>query len=153
MSGYPTMNALVAARPDLAGAGVAEVAFPGPLRDRLVAAYLSGAKTAGSCLLAEFELEGSALPQAGDREIMLDSELRPVAVVTVTRVVVLRMGEVDLAIAHAEGEGFRTVEEWREAHLEFWTSIELREVLGDPAFVPDDDTAIVVTWCEIAERL
>lgn len=147
------MDDLLAARPDLVGAGVFEVAFPGPLRDRLVAAYLNGAKTAGSCLLVEFELEGSALPRAGDREVMLDSELRPVAVVTVTRVAVLRMGEVDLAIAHAEGEGFRTVEEWRAAHLEFWTSTELRAILGDPEFVPDDDTAIVVTWCEIAERL
>lgn len=153
MSGFATMAGLLAARPDLAGSGVAEVAFPGPLRDRLVDAYLSGEKTAGSCLLKEFELDGSPLPRTGDREIMLDSRLRPVAVVSVTRVEVRRMGEIDLEIARAEGEGFRTVDEWRQAHLAFWTSAAMRETLGDPDSVPGEDTAIVVTWSRVVERL
>ncbi|MGX6447996.1 ASCH domain-containing protein [Patulibacter sp. S7RM1-6] len=132
---------------------MAEIAFPGPLRDRLIAAYLSGAKTAGSSLLAEFEREGEPLPLPGDRSIVVDSSARPVALMTVVRAEVLPLGDVDLRIARAEGEGFASVDEWRAAHLEFWTSASYREEIGDPAFVPSDDAAVVVTWVEISERL
>lgn len=42
-----------------------EFAFPGPLRDRLVAAVLSGAKTATSGLVLAYERENEPLPTAG----------------------------------------------------------------------------------------
>ncbi len=42
-----------------------ELAYPGPLRDQLVAAVLSGAKTSTSSLLAEFSAEDDPLPVAG----------------------------------------------------------------------------------------
>lgn len=41
------------------------LAFPGPLRDRLVAAVLSGAKVSTSGLLAEYEVEKEDLPPVG----------------------------------------------------------------------------------------
>ena len=42
-----------------------EFAFPGPLRDRLVAAILSGAKTATTGLVLEYERENEPLPEVG----------------------------------------------------------------------------------------
>src|SRR5579875_1539731 len=43
----------------------AEFGFPGPLRDRLVAAILSGAKTATSSLMADYEHGHEPLPRGG----------------------------------------------------------------------------------------
>ena len=42
---------------------VGEFAFPGPLRDQLVAAILSGAKTTTSGLLTGYERDGEPLPR------------------------------------------------------------------------------------------
>jgi uncharacterized protein YhfF len=41
---------------------VVEFAFPGPLRDQLVAAILAGDKTTTSGLIADYELAGDPLP-------------------------------------------------------------------------------------------
>jgi uncharacterized protein YhfF len=149
---FATLADLHRARPDLADAGPAEIAFPGALRDRLVAAYLAGEKTAGSCLLTEFALEGLPLPAIGSREVMVDSEDRPVGLLVVTGVEVSRLADVGLRVAQAEGEGFTSITEWREAHVDFWTSPEMRRMLGDQVLPPDDETMIVVTWFVVAER-
>ena len=147
------MDELRWVRPDLADATVAEMGFPGPLRDQLVAAYLDGTKTAGSSLLREFELEGVPLPVVGDREVMVDSDARPVAVLVVTQVEQARLADVGLEVALAEGEGYTSAAEWRAGHERFWTSDEVRAELGDPTFAPDDKELVVVTWYAVVERL
>ncbi len=50
---------------DAAGLPTAEFAFPGRLRDRLVAAILDGSKTSTTGLAVEYELEDEPLPQVG----------------------------------------------------------------------------------------
>lgn len=127
--------------------------FPGPLRDQLVAAVLSGAKTSTTGLLPEYEAEGEPLPEAGQRAVLLDSDERPVAVVEVTGVRVLRLADVDLRHALDEGEGYGSVAEWRAAHERFWHSAPVREVLGDPAYTVDDDTQVVAERFRVVERL
>ena len=122
---------------------VGEFAFPGPLRDQLVAAILAGAKTTTSGLLIGYERDGEPLPRPGDRWVVIDSAGEPVALVEVVAVRVIRLADVDLAHAVGEGEGFGTVAEWRAAHEAFWHSAELRAELGDPAFTVNDDTPIV----------
>jgi uncharacterized protein YhfF len=120
-----------------------EFAFPGPLRDKLVGAVLSGAKTSTTGLFREYEVEGESLPQVGARFAVIDSEERRVAVVEVVDVRVLPLGEVDLQHALDEGEGYASVAQWRAAHEKFWHSDQLREFLKDPEFVVDDDTLVV----------
>jgi len=127
---------------DLDGLPPAEFAFPGPLRDKLVGAILSGAKTSTTSLAAQY---GAAepMPAVGDRSAVVDSAGRPVAAIEVTEVRVVRLGDVDLRHAIDEGEGYASVAQWRAGHERFWRSAEMRGYLGDPGFVVDDDTLVV----------
>lgn len=119
-----------------------EFAFPGPLRDMLVAAILSGAKTSTSGLVAGYERDNEPLPVVGRHSVVVDSADRPVAVIEVTDVRVVRLADVDLAHAVDEGEGYGSVAQWRAGHEEFWHGPEVRAELGDD-FTVDDDTLVV----------
>ena len=124
---------------------VAEFGFPGPLRDRLVAAILRGEKTSTSALLSDYERDGDAVPSPGDRFAVVDSEGTRVALIETVEATVIRVADVDLAFALEEGEGFETVADWRAAHESFWHSYadETREYLNDPGWRVTDDTLIV----------
>lgn len=130
-----------------------EFAFPGPLRDMLVAAVLSGAKTSTTGILAEYEADGEPLPVAGETMVIVDSDERPVGVLEVTDVRVLRLADVDLQHALDEGEGFTSVAEWRAGHEEFWHGPQMREAIGDPGFTVDDDTPVVAERFRLVTRL
>jgi uncharacterized protein YhfF len=130
---------------------VAEFAFPGPLRDQLVAAILDGRKTTTSGLVADYEHENEPLPHPGLRQAVIDSAGQRVAVIEITVVRVLRLADVDLAHAVGEGEGYATVAEWRAGHEGFWHSAEVRESLGDPGFTVDDDTLVVAETFRLLE--
>ena len=122
---------------------VAEFAFPGPLRDQLVAAIVSGAKTTTTGLIADYEHENEPLPRVGQREVVVDSAGQPVTVIETVAVRVIRLGDIDLAHVLGEGEGYTTVAQWRAAHEEFWHSELMREALDDASFTVDDDTLAV----------
>jgi uncharacterized protein YhfF len=131
---------------------IAEFAFPGPLRDRLVAAILRGAKTTTTGLVADYEHEGEPLPQPGLRQAVIDSAGHRVAVIETTAVRVIRLGDVGLAHALGEGEGYRSVADWRAGHEQFWHSAQLRGALGDPQFTVNDDTLVVAQTFRLLER-
>lgn len=137
------------------GAGLprAEFAFPGPLRDRLVAAILDGSKTSTTGLVIEYEMEREPLPQVGDRSVLIDSDDRSVAVLEVTSLRVVPLAEVDLAHARDEGEGHRTVAQWRTGHEGFWHSLQMRAALGDPDFTVVDATLVVLERFHVVPSL
>ena len=113
------------------------------LRRRLVDAVLQGEKTATSSLRSEYApYTDESLPEIGERRTMHDFDDRAVAVVETVEVRVLRVGEIDLAFARDEGEGFETVENWRRAHEQFWAGHEIR-----------DDTLVVAERFKVVERL
>ena len=138
---------------DISALPKAEFAFPGPLREKLVASILDGTKTATAGLLREYELEGESPPTVGDLAVVVDSENRPLAVIETTEVRVIRADEVDLQFALDEGEGFRSVADWRAAHERFWQGAEMRAALDDPAFEVTDETQIVAERFRLIERL
>jgi uncharacterized protein YhfF len=131
----------------------AEFAFPGPLRDRLVAAILSGAKTTTTGLLADYEHEHEPLPQPGERSAVVNSAGDRVAVIEVTDVQVIRLADVTLRHALDEGEGFESVRQWRDGHETFWHSSQLRAALGDPGFTVNDDTLVVLERFRLVSEL
>jgi uncharacterized protein YhfF len=122
---------------------VGEFAFPGPLRDQLVAAILDGAKTTTTGLLDDYERDGEPLPRPGDHEVVIDSAGEPVALIQIVAVRVIRVADIDLRHALGEGEGYASVADWRAGHEAFWHSAEMREYVGDPAFTVHDDMLAV----------
>jgi len=129
---------------------VGEFAFPGPLRDQLVAAVLDGTKTTTTGLLDDYARDGEPLPRPGDREVVIDSAGEPVALIEIVMVRVVRVGDVDLAHALGEGEGYASVADWRAGHEDYWHSDAMREYVGDPAFTVDDDTSAVAVEFRLA---
>ena len=127
---------------------IIEFAFPGPLRDRIVAAIEAGAKTATSSLLREYEVAGEPVPQVGFRGVLVDSTGRRRVVLETTAVELVRLGDVPLQHALDEGEGYASVDDWRAGHLRFWSSAQMQEELGD-GFTVDDSSVVVLERFEI----
>ena len=132
---------------------LAEFAFPGPLRDALVSAVLSGQKVATASLQREYDLDGTPLPVPGQHSVVVDSNNRAVAVIEITSVTVVPLGDVGVAHAEDEGEGFRSVAQWRAAHEMFWHGDEMRQALGSPTFTVDDNTPVVLERFRVVERV
>jgi uncharacterized protein YhfF len=133
-----------------------ELGFAGtPLREQLVAAVLRGDKTATAGLLVDFEREREALPEPGQRSLLVDNDDVGVAVVETTEVRVLRVADCDEQFARDEGEGFGSVAAWREAHERFWRGYadEIRAYLGDPGWDVTDDTLFVAERFRLVEVL
>jgi uncharacterized protein YhfF len=131
---------------------VAEFAFPGPLREQLIAAIVAGEKTTTSSLADGYDPVSDPLPSAGLRQAVIDSAGHRVAVIETTAVRVVRLADVDLAHALGEGEGFASVAQWRAGHEQGWHSAEERAERGDPAFTVDDDTLVVTQAFRLLAR-
>jgi uncharacterized protein YhfF len=101
-------------------------------------------------LVADYEHEGEPLPGPGLRQAVADSAGNLAAVIETTAARVIRPGDVDLAHAIGEGEGYASVAEWRAGHERFWHSREMREALGDPDFTVNDDTLVVAHTFRLA---
>lgn len=91
--------------------------------DQLLRLVLDGTKTATASAREDYG-DDDPLPEPGTLGIVLDGEGRPRALVATTQVRVVAFDEVDAEHAHAEGEGSRTLEEWREVHERFFTEVD-----------------------------
>lgn len=89
--------------------------------DRLLQLVLDGVKTATASAQWDYQVEGEALPSPGDLSIILDGADHPRALIRTTEVRVAPFDEVDADHAYAEGEGDRSLEQWRAVHEEFFT--------------------------------
>jgi uncharacterized protein YhfF len=109
-----------------------------------VAAVLAGRKTATSSLLAEWEYEREPLPAVGERQIVVDSDRRPVATIELIAVDVVRLADVDMRLAREEGEGYESVSDWREAHESYWAEQVIPLLERGARRAIDDDTIVVL---------
>ena len=132
---------------------IAEFGFPGPLRDQLVTAIRNGTKTSTTSTLSEYTIGSEALPEVGERQIVIDSDGKPAAIIEISAVKRVRLSDVDLQHARDEGEGFESVEEWRRGHEEFWHGDEMRAYVGDPEFVVTDSTELVLERFQLVRLL
>ncbi|MBQ1062673.1 ASCH domain-containing protein [Micromonospora sp. C41] len=120
--------------PRIGGLRALALGTPGELRTRLNTLVLSGVKTATAGLVQEYDDENEELEYVGERLVLVDDNDRFVAVIEVTGVEVVRFADVPWDFARAEGEGDRSIEEWREGHGAYWAR------QGTPV---TDDTRIV----------
>lgn len=113
--------------------------------DELAELTRSGIKTATSSLLYLYEIEGEALPKAGEYSVILDSHNHAVCVIKTTHVYTERFKNISKEHAWREGEGDKSLAYWRTVHADFFAN-ELRTV-----GVPFDTDMLVV--CEEFERV
>lgn len=88
--------------------------------EELLSLVIEGTKTATASALWDYEAEGESVPEAGEASVVLDGSNRPRAVIITTAVEIVPFAEVSAQHAHAEGEGDRSLECWREIHERFW---------------------------------
>ncbi|NRQ33587.1 ASCH domain-containing protein [Nonomuraea sp. NN258] len=125
------------------GLRVLELGTPGELRTRLTDLVLSGAKTATAGLLTlDYEAEGEELEHVGERLALVDDAGDRVADVEVTRVDLHPFAAVPWEFAQAEGEGFTSIQHWRDAHRRYW--------LAQGGQV-DDTATVVCLWFHVTD--
>ncbi|SCE68694.1 Uncharacterized protein YhfF [Micromonospora viridifaciens] len=120
--------------PRIGGLRTLALGTPGELRANLNALVLAGVKTATAGLTSEYAGENEELEHVGERLVLVDDHDALVGVVEVTGVEVVRFADVSWDFARSEGEGDRSIEEWREGHRRFWA----REGVA-----VDDDSQVV----------
>lgn len=99
--------------------------------DELLALVLAGTKTGTAASLWDHEDDGEPVPRVGDLSIVLDGRGRPRAVLETTAIRILPFDQVGAEHAHAEGEGDRTLEDWRRGHEAFWREFGARDFAPD----------------------
>lgn len=88
--------------------------------DELLDLVLDGTKTATASSLWDYEATSDPIPEAGELSIILDSAGTPRAVIRTVGVSIVPFDRVGADHARAEGEGDRTLEDWRVTHERFW---------------------------------
>ncbi|MEU3454910.1 ASCH domain-containing protein [Micromonospora sp. NPDC006766] len=121
--------------PRIGGLRTLALGTPGEMRANLNTLVLAGVKTATAGLLtSDYAEENEELERVGERLVLVDDHDGLVGVVEVTGVEVVRFADVSWEFARSEGEGDRSIEEWREGHRRYWA----RE-----GFTVDDDSQVV----------
>jgi len=88
--------------------------------DELLRLVLAGTKTATASALWDYEAEDEPLPSVGTLSIVLDGEGHPRALIRTDEVRIVPFEEVDEEHARAEGEGTRTLAQWRADHERYF---------------------------------
>jgi uncharacterized protein YhfF len=93
------------------------------LADELGQLIHRGTKTATCASLWEYEIEKIPIPHVGQLEIVLDGQNEPLAITEVTEVAIWPYDEVDADFAYEEGEGDRSLQNWRDGHWRFFSRV------------------------------
>lgn len=114
----------------------------GDMQDRLNALVLAGEKVATAGLWQhEYVDEGESLDVVGEHQILLQGvDEQPLAVIEITRVETHPFTEVPWEFAAAEGEGFGSIEHWRDGHRAFY---------ANEGITVGDDDLVVCVWFKI----
>ncbi|MGB3330326.1 MAG: ASCH domain-containing protein [Thermomicrobiales bacterium] len=121
--------------PRINGLRTMELGTPGRMRGELNALTLSGTKRATAGLLIEYEREQEDLETVGERMPLLDDDRKPIGMIEITGVEVVPFSEVPWSFALAEGEGFTSIEDWREVHRRYFRDADGVEVAADTPIV------------------
>jgi uncharacterized protein YhfF len=111
------------------------------MQDRLTHAALSGTKVATGALLEQEYLDENELVESpGERQVLLGGGEAVAAIIEITRVETHRFIDVPWEFADDEGEGFTSIEQWREGHRSYYAT---------EGIVVSDDSIFVCVWFRI----
>ncbi|TMR14309.1 ASCH domain-containing protein [Nonomuraea turkmeniaca] len=128
--------------PRMDGLRVLELGTPGELRTRLTALALSGEKTATAGLLAlDYHAEGEEVEHVGEHLILAADTGGRAAEIEIVRVELTPFPAVTSEFAQAEGEGYRSTEDWRESHRRYWSA---------QGYEVGDSSTVVCLWFRVA---
>lgn len=88
--------------------------------DLLAKLVVDGTKTATASAYDLYELDEEELPQVGSYDIILDSNDEAICIIEITKVDIVPFKDVSADHAFKEGEGDKTLEWWRRAHIDFF---------------------------------
>jgi uncharacterized protein YhfF len=121
-----------------------EFGTPGELRTWLTGLVLSGSKTATAGLLPlDYHAEDEEVEHVGEVLAVVDNAGAKAAEIEITKVELTPFAEVAWEFAQAEGEGYRSMEHWRETHRRYWA--------GQGSEV-DDSTTVVCLWFRVVGK-
>lgn len=89
--------------------------------DQLAELTARGMKTATTSGYALYETENESLPKEKEFNIILDNSNEPVCVTQTTKVYIVPFNEVTEEHAFKEGEGDRSLDYWRQVHMEVFS--------------------------------
>ncbi len=116
---------------------------PGPMRQRLTELAVAGTKVATAGLLQQDNVDnGEAVEVVGERQALLNDNDEVVAIIEITRVETHSMNDVPWEFAQAEGEGFESIEHWRQGHRAYYARHGVDV---------DDQTPLVCVWFRAVE--
>src|SRR5207247_604870 len=90
------------------------------LAAKLAHLVVNGVKRGSTGWLAAAERDGSPIPEVGTISIVTDGFGYPRCAIRTDRVEHRRFADIDATQSWAEGEGDRTLEDWREGHLRYF---------------------------------
>ena len=113
------------------------------MRQRLTALTLAGTKVAtGDLRQQDYVDEGEAVEEVGERLVVLDDDDQVVAIIEITRVE-RSLRRCAVGVAYVEGEGFTSIEHWRDGH---------RSYFAKHGIDVDDASTFVCLWYRLVEK-
>jgi len=113
------------------------------MRRRLTSLALARTKVATAGLWQQdYVDEGETIEVVGERQALLGDDDRVVAIIEIIRVETHRFCDVPWEFADAEGEGFRSVEHWRDGHRSYYARHGIDV---------DDNTTFVCVWFRLID--
>ncbi len=82
-----------------------------------------GPKRATTSREDDYAEDGDPMPAPGDHSVILDGNGRPICIIRTTSIEIRPFGEVDAQFAWDEGEGDRSLEDWRRGHTWYFDSV------------------------------
>lgn len=88
--------------------------------DLLAQLVLEGTKTATASAYDLYEPDHEPLPKEGSYDVILDSRDQAICIIQITKVSLVPFKDVPAEHAYKEGEGDKSLEEWRLLHEAFF---------------------------------
>lgn len=100
--------------------------FNKEMADELAELVLCGDKRATTSIYCLYEIENENLPQTGELSVVTDFEGNAKCIIEIKKINVIPFNEVSAEYAYREGEGDKSLDYWRKAHIEAF-DMELKE--------------------------